>query len=128
MNSQSRDANDAGTNKSKDCTLYVTENPDHPEVLARAQSLDKDGILTVESFLTIQENAMMLKQYLGLRDNVDYTDSNELKTLRYGKVVFIKNTKPKIRKIRVLRNYLLFTAPNLFCINYVEEIDARKLP
>ena len=97
------DANFAGTNKSKQCVLFVTEG-DSASNYSRKRICELPGgkdfygdiplggkplNVTRARPLQYAENRVIssLKQMLGLKEGLDYTKEENLKTLRYGFVV-----------------------------------------
>ncbi len=97
------DANDAGTDKSNDCILYLVEGKSassYPKARISYSAGGKDlagwfplrgKFLNVRnlSLLQIADNKEVkaIKEMIGLREGVDYTKEENLITLRYGYIM-----------------------------------------
>lgn len=97
------DANKAGTKDSQKCALYLTEGDSAKSmVLSGLSNKDRDfygvfplkgKLLNVREASTKQignnEEINNIKKILGLKNEYQYEDDSEFKTLRYGKVIVL---------------------------------------
>ncbi|XP_034171791.2 DNA topoisomerase 2 isoform X1 [Osmia lignaria lignaria] len=130
------DANDAGTAKSLDCTLILTEG-DSAKTMAvsglAAIGRDKYGIFPLRGKILnvreathkqILENAEInnLIKILGLQYKKKYETRDDLKTLRYGKLMIMTDQDQDGSHIKgLLINFIHHNWPSLLKLNFVEE-------
>ncbi|XP_006619462.1 DNA topoisomerase 2 isoform X1 [Apis dorsata] len=130
------DANDAGTNKSLECTLILTEG-DSAKTMAvsglAAIGRDKYGIFPLRGKILnvreathkqILENAEInnLIKILGLQYKKKYETREDLKTLRYGKMMIMTDQDQDGSHIKgLLINFIHHNWPSLLKLNFVEE-------
>jgi len=130
MGSKADDANKAGTKESMKCTLHITEGLSAKAFVVRGigsvtHGRDFHGAFAIKGkFLNVQnasvreinnnEEVQLLKQMLGLRHGVDYSDNANFKTLRYGKVSIVADADDDGIHIRgLLLNYFFTEFPGL---------------
>ncbi|KAI1728634.1 DNA gyrase/topoisomerase IV, subunit A domain-containing protein [Ditylenchus destructor] len=130
------DANDAGTKNSHACTLILTEG-DSAKTLAVAGlgviGRDRYGVFPLRGKMLnvrdgnhkqIVENAeinAMLK-ILGLQYRLKYETDDEIKTLRYGKIMIMADQDQDGSHIKgLVINFIHHNWPNLIKKNFVEE-------
>ena len=105
MGSKATDANEAGGKNSHLCTVYIAEGQSAGAFIGRGISSvpkgqDFNGVYCIKGkFINVQnasireinnnEEVQQLKKFLGLRSGIDYSDENNFKTLRYGKVCIL---------------------------------------
>ncbi|XP_012272821.1 DNA topoisomerase 2 [Orussus abietinus] len=130
------DANDAGTGRSLDCTLILTEG-DSAKTMAvsgiASIGRDKYGIFPLRGKILnvreathkqILENAEInnLIKILGLQYKKKYETRDDLKTLRYGKVMIMTDQDQDGSHIKgLLINFIHHNWPSLLKLNFVEE-------
>ncbi|KAK2587990.1 hypothetical protein KPH14_004067 [Odynerus spinipes] len=130
------DANDAGTNKSLDCTLILTEG-DSAKTMAvsgiASVGRDKYGIFPLRGKILnvreathkqILENAEInnLIKILGLQYKKKYESRDDLKTLRYGKMMIMTDQDQDGSHIKgLLINFIHHNWPSLLKLNFIEE-------
>ncbi|XP_017879111.1 DNA topoisomerase 2 isoform X2 [Ceratina calcarata] len=130
------DANDAGTGKSLDCTLILTEG-DSAKTMAvsglASIGRDKYGIFPLRGKILnvreathkqILENAEInnLIKILGLQYKKKYETREDLKTLRYGKLMIMTDQDQDGSHIKgLLINFIHHNWPTLLRLNFVEE-------
>ncbi|CAD1477982.1 unnamed protein product [Heterotrigona itama] len=130
------DANDAGTNKSLECTLILTEG-DSAKTMAvsglAAIGRDKYGIFPLRGKILnvreathkqILENAEInnLIKILGLQYKKKYETREDLKTLRYGKMMIMTDQDQDGSHIKgLLINFIHHNWPSLLKLNFIEE-------
>lgn len=130
------DANDAGTGRSLECTLILTEG-DSAKTMAMAGiasiGRDKFGVFPLRGKLLnvreathkqILENAEInnLIKILGLQYKKKYETRDDLKTLRYGKLMIMTDQDPDGSHIKgLLINFIHHNWPSLLKLNFVEE-------
>lgn len=131
-----QDANEAGNKKSDKCTLYIVEGlsaSSYPKKLIDLMENGRDycGILPVRGkFLNVMRaradkiakntEVRELKQMLGLEEGVDYTKEENLKKLRYGRVVIMADSDDDGKHIiALLLLYFHCRFPSLLQIGYV---------
>ncbi|XP_024944592.1 DNA topoisomerase 2 isoform X2 [Cephus cinctus] len=130
------DANDAGTAKSLDCTLILTEG-DSAKTMAvsglSAIGRDKYGIFPLRGKILnvreathkqILENAEInnLIKILGLQYKKKYETREDLKTLRYGKMMIMTDQDQDGSHIKgLLINFIHHNWPSLLKLDFVEE-------
>lgn len=127
----------AGGSKSSQCTLCLTEgnSAETYGVKGRARvegGIDKLGLFRLRGKLLNVMNAKLadvaknrevqgLKEVLGLREGVDYTDDENYKRLRYGKVRIMTDADNDGKHIACLIiNYFHFFYPSLVGRGYLE--------
>lgn len=95
------DANKAGTKKSNECSLFLTEGDSAKSmVMSGLSQKDRDfyGVFPLKGkLLNVREASIKqiggndeinnLKKILGLKNEFSYEDDKEFETLRYGKIV-----------------------------------------
>lgn len=131
------DANNAGKRgKSDKCTLYIVEGlsaSSYPKKLIDNMKDGRDfcGILPIRGkflnvmkakFEKIARNSEIfeLKKMLGLQEGIDYSDPDNLKTLRYGKVVIMADSDDDGKHIvALLLLYFHCRFPSLLRIGYL---------
>ncbi|XP_011866622.1 PREDICTED: DNA topoisomerase 2 isoform X2 [Vollenhovia emeryi] len=130
------DANDAGTAKSLECTLILTEG-DSAKTMAvsgiASIGRDKYGIFPLRGKMLnvreathkqILENAEInnLIKILGLQYKKKYETRDDLKTLRYGKMMIMTDQDQDGSHIKgLLINFIHHNWPSLLRLNFVEE-------
>ncbi|XP_017754472.1 PREDICTED: DNA topoisomerase 2 [Eufriesea mexicana] len=130
------DANDAGTSKSLECTLILTEG-DSAKTMAvsglAAIGRDKYGIFPLRGKILnvreathkqILENAEInnLIKILGLQYKKRYESRDDLKTLRYGKLMIMTDQDQDGSHIKgLLINFIHHNWPSLLKLNFIEE-------
>ncbi|CAL7944561.1 unnamed protein product [Xylocopa violacea] len=130
------DANDAGTNKSLECTLILTEG-DSAKTMAvsgiASIGRDKYGVFPLRGKLLnvreathkqILENAEInnLVKILGLQYKKKYETRDDLKTLRYGKMMIMTDQDQDGSHIKgLLINFIHHNWPSLLKLNFIEE-------
>lgn len=122
----------AGTSKSEQCTLILTEGLSAMTFALWGRSVlgpDKIGcyplkgkILNIRDATTSQllnnEELNNIKQIIGLKQNVDYKDT---KSLRYGKVMILTDADVDGSHIRGLFiNFIHATYPSLIKLNFIQ--------
>lgn len=138
------DANDAGTAKSANCTLYVTEGKSAMGFAAKMLSLYKNGrdfigllplkgkpLNVMNSDPTqYNENAEIreLKKMLGLREKVDYLIDDNYKTLRYGHLMILADADTDGKHILgLVLNFFHCRFPSLLARGYVKYLRTKIL-
>ncbi len=133
------DANKAGTVKSNECTLFITEGLSAKSFVVKGISAIENGtdwfgvlpvrgkVLNVRGATAKQINEnkeiSQLKQMLGLRHGIDYTDVAEYRTLRYGKVRILTDADPDGDHIKgLLINFFSYFYPSLISRGFVNSI------
>ncbi|KAG7209142.1 hypothetical protein KM043_015285 [Ampulex compressa] len=130
------DANDAGTGKSLECTLILTEG-DSAKTMAvsgiASIGRDKYGIFPLRGKILnvreathkqILENAEInnLIKILGLQYKKKYESREDLKTLRYGKMMIMTDQDQDGSHIKgLLINFIHHNWPSLLKVNFIEE-------
>ncbi|KAL0111447.1 hypothetical protein PUN28_012974 [Cardiocondyla obscurior] len=130
------DANDAGTGKSLECTLILTEG-DSAKTMAvsgiASIGRDKYGIFPLRGKMLnvreathkqILENAEInnLIKILGLQYKKKYETREDLKTLRYGKMMIMTDQDQDGSHIKgLLINFIHHNWPSLLKLNFIEE-------
>jgi DNA topoisomerase-2 len=130
------DANDAGTKNSHLCTLILTEG-DSAKSLAVAGlgviGRDRYGVFPLRGkMLNVREgkheqvmkNAEVtsLLKILGLQYKLKYDTEDQMKTLRYGKVMIMADQDMDGSHIKgLVINFVHYNWPNLIKKNFVEE-------
>ncbi|XP_033222004.1 DNA topoisomerase 2 isoform X2 [Belonocnema kinseyi] len=140
------DANDAGTGRSMECTLILTEGDSAKTMAVSGMSSigrDKFGIFPLKGKILnvreathkqILENAEInnLIKILGLQYKKKYETRDDLKTLRYGKMMIMTDQDQDGSHIKgLLINFIHHNWPSLLKHNFVEEfitpiVKARK--
>ncbi|XP_076167856.1 DNA topoisomerase 2 isoform X2 [Ptiloglossa arizonensis] len=130
------DANDAGTGRSLECTLILTEG-DSAKTMAvsglASIGRDKYGIFPLRGKILnvreathkqILENVEInnLIKILGLQYKKKYETREDLKTLRYGKMMIMTDQDQDGSHIKgLLINFIHHNWPSLLKMNFVEE-------
>jgi len=130
------DANDAGTKSSSDCTLILTEG-DSAKTLAVAGlgivGRDKYGVFPLRGKLLntreatmkqIMENAEInnIIKIVGLQYKKKYDSIDDLKTLRYGKMMIMTDQDQDGSHIKgLLINFIHHNWPSLLRLPFLEE-------
>merc|ERR1719210_1259021 len=130
------DANDAGTKNSKDCTLILTEG-DSAKTLAGAGlgvvGRDKYGVYPLRGKLLnvreashkqIMENKEIsdLVKITGLQYKKKYETMEDIKTLRYGKIMIMTDQDQDGSHIKgLLINFIHHNWPSLLKLPFLEE-------
>ena len=142
------DANDAGTVRSSNCTLYVTEGKSAMGFAVKMLSLfdkgrDFIGLLPLKGKplnvmnappLQIAENTEILeiKRMLGLRERVNYLDDANFQTLRYGHLMILADADTDGKHILgLVLNLFHCKYPSLLARGFVKYlrtkiVDVRK--
>jgi DNA topoisomerase-2 len=124
------DANYAGTNKSRECTLYIVEGKSAMGYAVKAISTinngrDFHGILPIRGKLLnvmnananqIAENEELkeIKKMLGLKEGYDYTNEENFNTLRYGYLVILTDADDDGKHITgLVLNFFFCRFPSL---------------
>ncbi|KII69787.1 DNA topoisomerase 2-beta [Thelohanellus kitauei] len=130
------DANDAGTGKSLDCTLILTEGDSAKSLAVAGVSVvgrDKYGVFPLRGkVMNIRETSMSnviknkevesLVKIIGLDFKKKYEDRSALSSLRYGKVMFMTDQDYDGSHIKgLLINFFHFLWPNLIKHNFLEQ-------
>ncbi|XP_044583861.1 DNA topoisomerase 2 isoform X2 [Cotesia glomerata] len=130
------DANDAGTVKSLDCTLILTEGDSAKTMVISGLAIigrDKYGVFPLRGKLLnvreathkqILENAEInnIIKILGLQYKKKYETRDDLKTLRYGKVMIMTDQDHDGSHIKgLLINFIHHNWPSLLRMGFVEE-------
>ncbi|CAK9796483.1 DNA topoisomerase 2 [Anthophora plagiata] len=130
------DANDAGTNRSLECTLILTEGDSAKSMAVSGLASigrDKYGIFPLRGKILnvreathkqILENAEInnLIKILGLQYKKKYETRDDLKTLRYGKMMIMTDQDQDGSHIKgLLINFIHHNWPSLLKLNFVEE-------
>lgn len=124
-----RDANDAGTKNSHNCSLLVIEGKSAANyvecMISELKSRDTMGYFELKGKMLnvmkatrdrISENKEIaeLKKVIGLKDGTDYSDQKEFMKLRYGNVIFITDQDVDGEHIKALGiNYFYCRFPHL---------------
>lgn len=133
------DANKAGTVKSNECTLFITEGDSAKAFAVKGISaLDRGtdwyGVLPVrgkvlnvrgKSADQINKNKEItdLKKILGLRNGVDYSDDKEFQTLRYGRIRILTDADPDGDHIKgLVINFFQYFFPELITRSFVTSL------
>ena len=136
------DANDAGTVKSFNCSLYVTEGKSAMGFAVKMLSSfergrDFIGILPLKGKPLnvmnaleeqIQQNSEIieLKRMLGLRERVNYLDDDNFKTLRYGHLVILADADTDGKHILgLILNLFHCRWPTLLARGYVKYLRTK---
>ncbi|XP_032456778.1 DNA topoisomerase 2 isoform X2 [Nasonia vitripennis] len=140
------DANDAGTARSLDCTLILTEGDSAKSMAVSGIASigrDKYGVFPLKGKILnvreathkqILENAEInnLIKILGLQYKKKYETRDDLKTLRYGKIMIMTDQDQDGSHIKgLLINFIHHNWPSLLKLNFIEEfitpiVKARK--
>ncbi|XP_019618193.1 PREDICTED: DNA topoisomerase 2-alpha-like isoform X4 [Branchiostoma belcheri] len=130
------DANDAGTRYSRDCTLILTEG-DSAKTLAVSGlgvvGRDKYGVFPLRGKLLnvrdatakqIMENAEInnIIKIMGLQYKRKYESEDDMKTLRYGKIMIMTDQDQDGSHIKgLLINFIHHNWPSLLRLRFLEE-------
>lgn len=140
------DANDAGTKNSIDCTLILTEGDSAKTLAVSGLSVvgrDRYGIFPLRGKLLnvreathkqILENAEInaIIKILGLQHKKKYETKDDLKSLRYGKLMIMTDQDQDGSHIKgLLINFIHYFWPSLLRLPFLEEfitpiVKARK--
>ncbi|KAF0991154.1 hypothetical protein HZS_788 [Henneguya salminicola] len=130
------DANDAGTSKSRECTLILTEGDSAKSLAVAGVAVvgrDKYGVFPLKGkVLNIRETAMSnvlknkeiesLVKIIGLDFKKKYDDDSTISTLRYGKIMFMTDQDYDGSHIKgLLINFFHYLWPNLVKHNFLEQ-------
>ncbi|KAI1292341.1 DNA topoisomerase 2-beta [Halotydeus destructor] len=130
------DANDAGTKNSIDCTLILTEGDSAKSLVVAGLGVigrDKYGVfplrgkmLNVREATTkqISENAEItsLLKIMGLQYKKNYESVDDLKTLRYGRLMIMTDQDQDGSHIKgLLINFIHHNWPSLLKLPFLEE-------
>lgn len=138
------DANDAGTVRSGNCTLYIVEGKSAMGFAAHMVSLydngrDFIGILPLKgkplnvmnadpTKIRENEEIIEIKRMLGLRDNVNYLLDENFNTLRYGHVVVLADADNDGKHILgLVLNLFHCRYPSLLAKGYVKYLRTKIL-
>ncbi|KAI5712179.1 hypothetical protein M8J75_006466 [Diaphorina citri] len=135
------DANDAGTKNSIDCTLILTEGDSAKSLAVSGLGVvgrDKYGVFPLRGKLLnvreathkqILENAEInnLVKILGLQYSKKYTTVEDMKTLRYGRLIinFIHHNWPTLLRLPFLEEFI---TPIIKATKAREELSFYSLP
>lgn len=131
------DANDAGSAKSAQTTLFLTEGDSALNYILKLIALleggrDKNGAFPLRgkglnvmnaTAKQIAENPeiIALKKILGLREGLDYTNPTNYKTLRYGQVIVVSDQDADGTHIRGLILCFFYSRfPTLLQIGFIK--------
>ncbi|KAH9419744.1 DNA topoisomerase 2-beta [Dermatophagoides pteronyssinus] len=130
------DANDAGTKNSIDCTLILTEGDSAKSLVVAGLGVvgrDKFGVFPLRgkmlnvreaSHKQIVENAEInnIIKILGLQYKKQYQTIDDLKTLRYGKLMIMTDQDQDGSHIKgLLINFIHHNWPSLLKLNFLEQ-------
>ncbi|CAG2117077.1 unnamed protein product, partial [Medioppia subpectinata] len=130
------DANDAGTKHSIDCTLILTEGDSAKSLVVAGLGVigrDKYGVFPLRGKMLnvreathkqILENAEInnLIKILGLQYKKQYSTADDLKTLRYGRLMIMTDQDQDGSHIKgLLINFVHHNWPKLLELNFLEE-------
>ena len=130
------DANDAGTRNSIDCTLILTEGDSAKSLVVAGLGVigrDKYGVFPLRgkmlnvreaSHKQILENAEInnIIKIVGLQYKKAYTSVDDLKTLRYGKIMIMTDQDQDGSHIKgLLINFIHHNWPSLLKLDFLEE-------
>uniref|UniRef100_A0A0N5ASB9 DNA topoisomerase 2 n=1 Tax=Syphacia muris TaxID=451379 RepID=A0A0N5ASB9_9BILA len=130
------DANEAGTKNSSLCTLILTEGDSAKSLAVSGLGVvgrDKYGVFPLRgkmlnvregSHKQIMENAEVnaLIKIIGLQYRMKYDKDDDMKSLRYGKVMVMADQDQDGSHIKgLVINFIHYNWPNLIKRNFVEE-------
>ncbi|KAH9501320.1 DNA topoisomerase 2-beta [Dermatophagoides farinae] len=130
------DANDAGTKNSIDCTLILTEGDSAKSLVVAGLGVvgrDKYGVFPLRgkmlnvreaSHKQILENAEInnIIKIVGLQYKKQYQSIDDLKTLRYGKLMIMTDQDQDGSHIKgLLINFIHHNWPSLLKLNFLEQ-------
>ena len=130
------DANDAGTKHSIDCTLILTEGDSARTLVVAGLGVigrDKYGVFPLRGKMLnvreathkqILENAEInnVIKIVGLQYKKQYSTVEDLKTLRYGKIMIMTDQDQDGSHIKgLLINFIHYNWPKLLELNFLEE-------
>lgn len=130
------DANDAGTKNSADCTLILTEGDSAKSLVVAGFGVigrDKYGVFPLRGKLLnvreatskqISENAEItaILKIMGLQYKKKYETPEDMKTLRYGKLMIMTDQDQDGSHIKgLLINFIHHNWPSLLKMNFLEE-------
>ena len=131
------DANMAGTKRSSECVLYITEGHSAKTfavtgISGIVKGRDLNGVFALKgkpinasratpTKLNSNEEVMCIKKILGLRHGVDYLENSNFSTLRYGKVVGLcDQDRDGFHICGLLLNYFYQEYPTLIQRDYFQ--------
>ncbi|KAL3990740.1 DNA gyrase/topoisomerase IV subunit A family protein [Acanthocheilonema viteae] len=130
------DANDAGTKNSAQCTLILTEGDSAKSLAVSGLGVvgrDKYGVFPLRGKMLnvregnhkqIMENAEVnaLLKIIGLQYRLKYVKDEDMKTLRYGKIMVMADQDQDGSHIKgLVINFIHYNWPALVRRNFVEE-------
>lgn len=130
------DANDAGTKNSIDCTLILTEGDSAKSLVVAGLGVigrDKYGVFPLRGKMLnvreatskqISENAEItaLLKIMGLQYRKKYESMEDLKSLRYGRLMIMTDQDQDGSHIKgLLINFIHHNWPSLLKLNFLEE-------
>uniref|UniRef100_F1KQW9 DNA topoisomerase 2 n=1 Tax=Ascaris suum TaxID=6253 RepID=F1KQW9_ASCSU len=130
------DANDAGTKNSSHCTLILTEGDSAKSLAVSGLGVvgrDRYGVFPLRGKMLnvregnhkqIMENVEInaLLKIIGLQYRLKYENDDDMKTLRYGKVMVMADQDQDGSHIKgLVINFIHFNWPALIRRNFVEE-------
>lgn len=130
------DANDAGTKNSMDCTLILTEGDSAKSLVVAGLGVvgrDKYGVFPLRGKLLnvreatskqISENAEItsILKIMGLQYKKKYESQEDLKTLRYGRLMIMTDQDQDGSHIKgLLINFIHHNWPSLLKLPFLEE-------
>ncbi|CAM6032214.1 unnamed protein product, partial [Sphagnum compactum] len=130
------DANDAGTKNSIDCTLILTEGDSAKSLVVAGLGVvgrDKYGVFPLRGKMLnvreathkqILENAEInnLIKIMGLQYKKNYSTPEDLKSLRYGRLMIMTDQDQDGSHIKgLLINFIHHNWPSLLKLNFLEE-------
>ncbi|VDK74675.1 unnamed protein product, partial [Onchocerca ochengi] len=130
------DANDAGTKNSAQCTLILTEGDSAKSLAVSGLGVvgrDKYGVFPLRGKMLnvregnhkqIMENAEVnaLLKIIGLQYRLKYDKDEDMKTLRYGKIMVMADQDQDGSHIKgLVINFIHYNWPALIRRNFVEE-------
>nr|QBK87264.1 MAG: DNA topoisomerase II [Marseillevirus LCMAC201] len=133
------DANKAGTVKSSECTLFITEGDSAKTFAVKGISAIENGtdwfgvlpvrgkVLNVRGAPAAQINnnkeITQLKKILGLEHGLDYNDDDNFRRLRYGKIRILTDADPDGDHIKgLVINFFQYFYPSLVRREYISSL------
>lgn len=134
------DANKAGSKESKDCTLIIAEGSSAEEYFVKMVGMlqngkDYNGYLAVRGKvlnvakatplrIAANKEIIKIKNWLGLREGMDYRDDDNFDTLRYGRLALGADEDDDGIHIKsLLLNYFAIFFPSLILRNFIVEYE-----
>jgi DNA topoisomerase-2 len=138
------DANLSGTDRSHECVLWIVEGKSALAYAVALLSLVKNGRdligiypvrgkflnLSKAEPMTIINNpeVTMLKKLLGLKEGRDYTEDENYKSLRYGRIMTMTDADVDGGHIKgLIFNFFFVLHPSLILINYIVDYRTKYL-